>query len=548
MKPSLHGFRTFAVFVVVWLCAWAVVQVRHRNVPLHDDWRTFLWADQSGYYVYLPAFFIYDFDAARFPANIAKGTGYGFTLDNVSHKVLTKYPVGVALMQSPFFLAAHAYAVCIEGKGNGFSRAYVDAVQAAGITWGCLGLFWLFGFLRRRFGARVSVFTLLLIWLGSPLLYYHSENAGMAHIYAFTLFAGILNFLDRKDILTWRDLIGLGMCAGLVFMVRPTGMLGLVWILIFFIFEKPALVRNVGLHPVKMLVVLIAALLTLIPQMSYWKYASNSWLSYSYGNESFTHLLSPEILKFWFSPNNGLFLYGPIWGVILWAIFTQVFKRDRVAILTLVLFLGTSYLFSSWHIWSFGCGFGSRNHVDYVVFGAVPLAVWMQEIVKHKNRFRQIIVSLLLACCVLISLKLFSSYTKCFFGKNDWDWKEYFYLLSRHTVYPDITQSVDIQKTQDGLSLYSCRQSDLTPLYFREAVISLDWESEDCRDMRLVLRSLHGGGDDYYAENDICQNRGFSEFRFGMWPQISDSTEWHVYLLNPGQSAGKIRNLKIRFR
>lgn len=79
-----------------------------------------LWADKSGYNVYLPALFIYDFNSDNVPEDIINKTGHGFFLDTVNHVIATKYPYGVALMQAPFWLLAH-YASTVK---DGYSIYY----------------------------------------------------------------------------------------------------------------------------------------------------------------------------------------------------------------------------------------------------------------------------------------------------------------------------------------------------------------------------------------------------------------------------------------
>ena len=71
------------------------------------NFRSEIWADRAGYYIYLPALFIYHFDAKNCPEKIDERTGYGFVIDQKNNTINTKYNYGVAALVSPFFLVAY---------------------------------------------------------------------------------------------------------------------------------------------------------------------------------------------------------------------------------------------------------------------------------------------------------------------------------------------------------------------------------------------------------------------------------------------------------
>jgi hypothetical protein len=547
----MQRFLLLALFLLSGFLAWEITTSRHRDIPLQNDWRTFLWADQAGYFVYLPAHFIYDWDARKFPVELEAGTGYGFQLDTLHHKIRTKYPIGTALLQAPFFLIAHTYALIGTEQANGFSQPYIYAVQLAGITWGCIGLFSLFGFLRKRVKEGLALLVVGSIWLGSGLLYYHSDNVGMSHIYSFALFALLLNFLDQLDSFTYRKMMVLGLLVGMILLVRPTGALGIVSIILLLLPEKSRSWKQLFFSPKFLFMGGVSFLLICFPQLLYWKYSSGSFLNYSYGNESFSNWKNPELLKFWFSPNNGLFPNGPIWIGIMCTIFWGVWRGKYAARLGLGLFLFLSYLFSSWHIWFFGCGFGSRNFVEYTVLFAYPFAQGLESIWQKRGNWKRGLILLLLSLFCVVSLRLFQAYTKCFFGEGDWDWKEYSYLLLRNKQEFKVNHPVAIGANAEFTELFRFNQSDFTHSYFRE--MKAEWQltkvSPTCENVQLVLKSEKGKDDPFYVQKNLCPERGnASEAYFGMWPQRSDSVIWVLYVWNPEKKILVLNELKAGFR
>src|ERR1017187_354763 len=72
-----------------------------------NSYHSVLWADASGYYMYLPIWFIYGNNANSINDTLVKHTGQGFHMDGIKNKIITKYTCGTAILQMPFFLASH---------------------------------------------------------------------------------------------------------------------------------------------------------------------------------------------------------------------------------------------------------------------------------------------------------------------------------------------------------------------------------------------------------------------------------------------------------
>ena len=102
--------------------------------------RSVINGDASGYYCFLPAAFIYDFDAKAFPDSIEQRLGDGFKLNRANGKVESKYPPGFAICVAPFFLYAHQKAKIKDG----FSPVYQLSVRYAAAFFCCAGLFLFF--------------------------------------------------------------------------------------------------------------------------------------------------------------------------------------------------------------------------------------------------------------------------------------------------------------------------------------------------------------------------------------------------------------------
>src|SRR5690554_3952639 len=173
MNPSAAKQRilkTSGIWLLILIVLALLINNRHRKTGTFN-WMTPLWADQAGYYVYLPALFIYDFNASQFPEGIVDQTGDGFELDHNANKVITRYSNGVAIMQAPFFLAIHAVAGILEQPRDGFSGIYHKVPNIAALFYAVIGLFFLWLFLRHYFNQQTTAITLLLLFWGTNLYY-----------------------------------------------------------------------------------------------------------------------------------------------------------------------------------------------------------------------------------------------------------------------------------------------------------------------------------------------------------------------------------------
>ena len=422
-----------AIFFICFLALTIFLGFNRHARSGYDNYHSVIWADKAGYHVYLPAALKYGFNPDLFPENIEEKTGNGFTLDTEYGKVLTKYTYGVALMQMPFYLLMDVLAPSLGFERNGYSPPYHWAIYLAGAFYLCFGLLFLLKFLRTKHSKLVSIATLLSLFLASNLYFYAVDESGMSHVYSFFLFSLLLYQLRRNSYLekgTARQFLFLGLLAGLIILIRPSNA---VFLPLYFVLDlnkwsdaKLRLHRVFKLKPLVFLVV--PMILILLPQMLYWNYSLGSWLGYSYGEEGF-NWMQPQWLLTWFSPNNGLFLYHPFYGIVIVAMGMMVWHKKLNGIVLGLLFLLISYVFSSWWAWHFGCSFGARSYVEILAVFSIPLAFLMDRAVSAKTVVKWIF-GLLLVSSVVFNLMVSYSYDGCVYAVGDWDWQAYAKVIS----------------------------------------------------------------------------------------------------------------------
>lgn len=423
IQDTQNNSKKKRYFVLVFICFYAVCSLlslnRHSKANVFN-YHSEIFSDKSGYYIYLPTVFIYNFDAEKLPSQIDKKTGFGFTIDSSSNKIVTKYTYGVALMQSPFFLVAHLLAKPLGFSPDGFSFVYNKMIDFAGVFYADLALIFLFLFLIRYVSKRTAIIALCGLFLGTNLFYYSIFDTGMSHVYSFFLFSVFLylsGFIFKSGRTGLIDII-FGLVIGLIIIVRP---INVIFLPVFFMFNQPDWKEIKSLiKPI--LTIACSATILVIPQLLYWKYLSGHFFIYSYPNEGFTNVLCPKMLNLWFSTNNGLFLFSPL---VIFILSGFIFMRKAFPLWTIILslyFIFISYVFSSWWSWSYGCSYGSRPFVEYYTLFSLPFCFSIDYILKSK--WRLYLLGTVFIFCVAWNLKLIFSYDGCWYG-GDWDWQHF---------------------------------------------------------------------------------------------------------------------------
>lgn len=343
-------------------------------------------SDGLGYYAHLRSIFIDgDFQYANEFLDFnpfGHGVPDPYRLTGNGH-VPNPYSVGPAILWAPFFLVAHALTLAsgLLGLGleaDGYSTLYQVFVGLGSVVYGAAGLALIYRILRRFFQQGEATLATALIALGTNVLYYLAIEPVMSHamsMFLVSLFAYV--WLKSINCRTRRDVVVLGLTAGLMIMVRPQNLLflsliGLEWIGLFST-EKTLMAhwrRNIAEAATFGVVLLVA----LLPQLAIWKILYGQVIVDSYEGASFA-FTNPFILESLFSARHGLISWTPLLlpalaGVLL-------FTRDRPAlgIALLVAFLLQLYINASWaDYWWFGESFGSRAYINCSFIFAIGLA------------------------------------------------------------------------------------------------------------------------------------------------------------------------------
>jgi hypothetical protein len=340
--------------------------------------------DSGGYYSYLPAFLIYHDPTFSFYKE-KFWLPEGQFLRNNEGIMLNKYGMGVAIMQSPFFLVAHLIEKIKGKEASGFSLTYYQATFIGAAFYGAVGLFLLGLFLKNYFKNTAVILTLLALGFGTNLFYYTTFEGMMSHVYSFFLFAAILlmshkvHETGKVKYFIWIAFIG-----GLITAVRLTNVVVLMipflwgisnfkaWKSIWFlILKKPQyLILAGGLF-----------VLPVLPHFLYLHHMSGSWMLDAYAGERF-FWTDPLIWKVLFSFRKGWIIWSPI---LVSGIIGFIFIRKHPGFWSILIFSVVNlYLVSTWWCWWYGGGFGMRALIEMSAIISLGMAAFFEKAMESQ--------------------------------------------------------------------------------------------------------------------------------------------------------------------
>lgn len=368
-----------------------LAQHRYRHVPQNGAQLTLTTWDAFGYYMYLPSILIYDdYKELKWVQGI--DDKYHLTGGHLyqagkapNDNYVYKYFGGVALMQLPFFTAAHLMAPSLGYPQDGFSSPYQYVIALAALFYAFLGIFVLRRVLKKYFDDTTAAITILLLCLATNFIQYAAADSAQSHIYIFPLYALVL-----YTTIKWHERPTMFMSAttgyiiGLATICRPTEAIMLFIPLLWNTWNKAAAKEKwqvVKSHRPHIVAAALAGLLGILPQLLYWKSATGQWI---FDVGSAWDFLTPhfQVLFGW---EKGWFVYTPITILFIIGLFFMKKYPFRKSVLWFCVL--NIYIIIAWRDWHYGGSYSTRALVQsYPVF-ALAFGAFVQHIQQNKLRW-----------------------------------------------------------------------------------------------------------------------------------------------------------------
>ena len=368
--------------------------------------------DVGGYYLYLPAQFIYNdlamsdykkFDSLRVKYDISS-TFYQ-VYKTTKGKRIIKYTMGNAVMYAPFFMVGHAIAKITGQPTDGYSQPYQQSLLWGTFIYAFFALWFARKALLYFFDDKVTAITLLGIVIGTNLFFILSMDNLQSH---FNLFFLNILFLWQSICFqknaSFKNVSLLGLWGGLIVLVRPTDIV--IWAIpLLWGIQNPGDVIYKIKRQLKYLpIFIIIAFVIFSPQMVYWKTFTGKWLYNSYNNPGEgLDLFSPYTFPFLFSYRKGWLIYTPLVYFIIGGILVAAKSKREIFLSLFVFFILNLWIISSWTCWWYATSFSSRAMVQSYAILIIPFGLFIDFLIK-KGRIIKATGFFILISMVLLNL------------------------------------------------------------------------------------------------------------------------------------------------
>ena len=410
-----------------------------RNVQAILTW------DAMGYYLYLPAQFIYhDLSQLHFVADIMREYGPSGSFYQAAQvpggpegHLVMKYTCGLAILWTPFFWLGHWAAGWLHYPQDGFSAPYQIAIAFGGLVYGLLGLGLLRRVLLRYYSDVVTTLVLVTLVLGSNYFQYAVFDAAMAHSVLFTLYALLLWLTVRwHERPTRLGALAIGLTLGLMVLIRPSEAVAAVLPVLWGVGSVAAARQKLALLLTRWPDVLLLGLggvLGALPQALYWKWATGHFIYYSYGDQHFS-FLHPHTWDVLFSFRKGWLIYSPLLLLPLAGLLVLWRRQRPVTVPVLAFFLLNLWVVSAWDIWWYGGSLGQRALVQSYAVLALPWAAAVAWLLEPARR-PLVRVAAAVAAVLLVDLNLFShwQYMRSIINPEEMN-RRYFFAVFNNTM------------------------------------------------------------------------------------------------------------------
>ncbi|MCB0794257.1 MAG: hypothetical protein KDB88_05935 [Flavobacteriales bacterium] len=384
-KPGTIAIAAIMVLHTIIAVAWC-----WKGESGHD-WEGIIRSDAKGYYGYLQALFVRgdlgnEPDAWEYVQHTPTGT-------------LNKYFSGTAVMMAPWFVLGRSIAlISDDAPKDGTSGWEYMMIGFGALVYELLGLL-AFRSLLRELGVRerIIILMVLAIGLGTTLIQYATLQPGWSHVYSFCAVSAFLlaaQRFSRSGSKRW--VLTSGALLGLIMLIRPVN--GLIPLALPMVWGKhsPHALRSLWRNKAAILGAIVLVLAVGGIQLFLWHAQTGNWIEQGYRGEGF-HWDRPQVLQVLFGFRRGLFLWTPLLLLCLLAVINQLRNDAWRGWSGLIYWAVNTYVISSWWIWYYGSGFGSRVYIDHYPALFLPLALVLNKSALRTVRSATVIIGCLVA-------------------------------------------------------------------------------------------------------------------------------------------------------
>jgi hypothetical protein len=394
-KPSV-------VFIIVFSVASLILKI---TVPYHN----FISYDNFGYYMHLPAQFIYKdvaletdwFEKINEQYNNISAFSHTTTTENGNE--IMRYYKGMSYVWAPAFFGAHLYAQQSDYPADGFSLPYHKALIFYGWLFSILGFVFARKILLHFFDEKITTITLFIMLAGTSFFYFSTIGSDVPHVYLFTLFLILLWYtLKWHEKQTLKYMVPLALSLGLIIAIRPSSGIISLFPVLWGIYNIRTLKSKINLllnNKLQVIIGVLLVLIFLIPQLCYYyKYAgvivlniyNDPGAAFDFAHPRFGYVLF-GFRKGWFIYST-LSIFGFAGLIIVWHKFRDYFWPSVIYFALLIYIIASFNSLTS---------FGWRAFLQSQATLVIPTGFFVSYIIKQRIAIKGIAAVIILSITVL---------------------------------------------------------------------------------------------------------------------------------------------------
>ncbi len=445
--------NSYSILVVIFLAVMLIAakaKYHQKNIFAYDNF---------GYYLYLPAQFIFhDAGFENFKIIEDINAKYNCTpnyyqiMQSPKGKLIIRMYAGTAILLTPAFFTGHLIALNSNYPQDGFSIPYQMSVMVFGILLTLLGIIYARKILLKFFPDKLVALTLLILYLGTNLLFFITLGNPMPHAYLFNLYVFLIwSTLKWHENPSWLYSVSLGTFLGLIIAIRPSDIIVVLIPILWGIYSKESMLAKfklILLHWKQFLLIGFILALFALPQALYWRFQAGEYFLSVYTDPgSQMQWSEPNILNTLFSFRKGWFVYSPLIILAVAGIFISLWRNRSFFLFT--------FLFVALNIYMISCftsliSYGWRAFIQSYAVLLLPLGVAVEFILMRPKWVSWLLFIVIAAFTYLNLVQTYqtglgvidsSRMTKEAYFKilGKWNAKapEEFYLIKRSAAFVD---------------------------------------------------------------------------------------------------------------
>lgn len=404
----------------------------------------FISFDNFGYYMHLPAKYIYadvELKTGWFEkvTEKYKNTGYySQTTTTQDNKRIMRFYKGMSYLWIPPFVVGHLYAKMFGYEADGFSLPYHTALVYYGAIFSILGVILSRKILRYYFDERITAITLFIFFIGTSIFYFSTLGSDVPHIYLFTLFVSLIYWTIK-----WHDkpkigyMLLLAISMGLIIAIRPSDVFIAIIPIMWGVYNKKTLTSKLHLLYANINQVFIAILICVIfilPQLIYYYKYTGSLIINIYNDPGAAFdFLHPRVAYVLFGFRKGWFIYSPLILLGFIGLFILRKRHKDYFLACLIYFTILIYLIASFNSL---VSFGWRAFLQSTALLIIPTGYFVHYIAKQKVLVK-ITLGIIVSAFIILNIHQAYQFKLGVLDGSMMTRKYYFAVLGKNSVSED---------------------------------------------------------------------------------------------------------------